>query len=440
MPHTHMKTDRRCASVPAPDGSFVISRSITSVVLLLLFASALLLTGCASARPGSRSSADGSPATDPGRFTPQDVLDPVEAVLDRMSLDERIGQRFIMWMPGRELTPDIRQALIAGNPAGMIIYKWNHESMEDARQLIGELRETSRQAHSGLDLLICADQEGGRVNAFRYSSMTQFPGAWYWGSYNDMEYVRSAAYIVSTEMKALGLNMNLAPVLDLYGKPDDSIIGDRALGSNPQQVASFAHAYLAGSKAAGMITVAKHFPGHGASRVDSHFMLPVVELSDRELIETQLMPFRAAIAGGVDAIMTAHILYPNIDPVYPATISRTILRDILRRRLGFDGVIITDSLEMGALREHFSLEDTLLAAFRAGVDLVLLTHKYQLLEMIETVKELRTRGLLSDREIDEGVRRVLRLKAKYGLLGFAADRYDPVAADRVLASSSPELK
>lgn len=349
---------------------------------------------------------------------PEDPLeDRVEELLGRMSLVEKIGQRFIVWMPDDAIDPPVVQAIREGYPAGFILYRWNYSSPASARTLIEGLQATARENDPPVELLVCVDQEGGRVAAFRDAAMPALSAPFYWGLHRDPEYARAAAYLLSSELRSIGCTMNLAPVLDLYGTPDSTIIGDRSMGPDASLVASYAGSYVRGARAAGVIPVAKHFPGHGASTVDSHHRLPVVWKTERELLEYELLPYAEAFAAGCEAVMTAHVLYPLIDPEYPATLSPAILRGLLRGRLGFDGVIMTDSLEMGALANNFSRADTLRQAFLAGVDLILLTYRYDFFEMTGLVHAMVEDGTIPIETIDEGVRRVLRLKLRHDLAG-----------------------
>jgi beta-N-acetylhexosaminidase len=228
--------------------------------------------------------------------------------------------------------------------------------------------------------------------------------------------VEAAAYIISREALSLGCNVNFAPVLDLYDKPDGSIVGDRSMGMNPVQVGERGVYYLLGAQRAGIVAVAKHFPGHGRTTVDSHNDLPVVEVDEKTLLNQDLLPFHMAIRHGVDAIMTAHILYPQIDPEYPVTLSEIFLKGLLRERLGFEGVIISDDIEMGALRNRYSSEEIVKLGIKAGVDILLEYGSLDVLKLIEEVHTMVESGEIDAEAIDEGARRVLRLKWKVGLL------------------------
>jgi beta-N-acetylhexosaminidase len=343
-------------------------------------------------------------------------MDPVEAVLSRMSLEERIAQRFIAWLRSENELKQMSEFVRTRRPGGIVVYPKNFTSYNRLAAVIDEL---TRAAGSGEPValpFICTDQEGGRVSAFKFPETFGFPAPWYWARYDDPEFIRSAAYIQGRELGKLGFNMNLAPVLDLSGLPDGSVVGDRAMGGDPEKVARFARAYLNGLSAAGILAVAKHFPGHGVSGIDSHERLPVSEMTETELFSRDLVPFAAAVAHGVPIVMTGHILFPRIDPENPVTFSSYMIRTLLRGRLGFEGVVMSDALEMGAIAKGYRIEETLVRAIRAGVDLLLIGSLYDPARLISMVKDAVLSGELSGTEIDEGTRRILRLKYAAGLL------------------------
>ena len=287
-------------------------------------------------------------------------------VAGRLSTRQKIGQHFIGWVPKQGITQELRELVEDGLVGGIILYPWNYDSVEQVRSMTSQLQRLATGAGLPVRLFLCADQEGGRVAALRFKEITAFPSAYNLGRHGDAELVRSAAYITGREMSALGLNMNFAPVLDLYGEPDSSIIGDRAFGPDPAGVAGLGAAYVRGAKAAGIIPVAKHFPGHGRTPVDSHGALPIVHVTEEELIQQDLVPFARVIDEGIDAVMTAHLLIPEIDPRRPVTLSTAFIGGLLRDRLGFQGVVISDGLAMGALSDNYAITDVVAGSFNAA--------------------------------------------------------------------------
>lgn len=376
---------------------------------LLLIVGALAVSACRSApAPAARSAV-------PVRMSRAAETRTVRRVLRAMSLEQKVGQRFICWVEGTQVSDQARE-LVRQSAAGVILYPWNVENLQQVQELTSSLQQSAQAADPPIGLFIAVDQEGGRVAVFRSRELSGLAPAFYWGRYADPRYVTAAAYLACREIRALGCNMNLAPVLDLYGEPDATIIGDRSLGPDPQLVGRLGVAYLQGARQAGVIPVVKHFPGHGGSTVDSHGSLPVVDLPEEALAERDLMPFQMAVRAGAEAVMTAHVLYPQLDPEYPATVSERILRDLLRKRLGFRGVIVSDGISMGALSRNFSVSDSLALMFQAGLDLVLVHSRYDLVDLKLEVLRLLHRGEITEAQIDEGVERVLRLKLRYGLL------------------------
>ena len=359
-------------------------------------------------------------------IVPLPQKDPVEEVLANMSLSQKIGQRFITWLRSKEELPHLKSIVQTEQPAGVIIYPKNFRTYRDMLSATTSLGEAAAGNSSGIKLFICTDQEGGRVQAFHYPETFQFPAPWFWGRYEDPDFISSVAYILGRELRTLGFNMDLAPVLDLYEKPDTTVIGDRSMGNDPEKVAGYAAAYISGLKKADILPVAKHFPGHGVSVTDSHQRLPVSDLTQEDLLSRDLIPFKAAIDDGLPVVLTGHILFPRIDEKYPVTLSEKIIREILRGKLGFDGVVMSDAIEMGALSESYTLKETLVRSIKAGVDIILIGSLYELPDLIKIVETAIRKGELSESEIDDGVRRILRLKLRTGLLDtvYAADSPD----------------
>ena len=351
------------------------------------------------------------------RMAPETESWRVRKIMKRMTLHQKIGQRFICWIEGTELGEQAGE-LVRQGAAGIILYPWNVEDPEQVRQLTASLQRAARAGDPPIGFFVCVDQEGGRVSAFRFAETTRLAPAFYWGRYEDPRFVTAAAFIAGREIRELGCNMNLAPVLDLYGRADSTIIGDRSLGVDPEKVGRLGIAYLQGARQAEIIPVIKHFPGHGSSTVDSHGRLPVVDIPEQQLLERDFLPFRTAVQAGAEAVMTAHVLYPQVDPDYPATLSTRILRDLLRGRFGFQGVIISDGMAMGALAQNFTVSDSLRLMIQGGLDLILVHSRYDLVDLKVQMLSLYYRGEITEAQIDEGVERILKLKLRYGLLPY----------------------
>ncbi len=349
------------------------------------------------------------------------------ALLSAMSLERRIAQRFACWVSGTE--PGGRNEKLAREMGigGIILNGTNVRSPQQVASLARSL-QSAAWASCGVGLFVGVDQEGGRVTRLRFDGMSRFPPQFHWAAHKDERFVASAAYITNVEIREMGINMNFAPVLDVYPRADESVIGDRSFGADPQAVGRFGAQYIEAASRAGVVAVPKHFPGHGESDTDSHRLLPVVETTRAQLEARALAPFRAAIAAGAEAIMTAHVLYRDLDPELPATLSSRIVTDLLRGELGFKGIVVSDAIEMAALDRSFSIDSILRYAIKAGVDLILVGGRYEPEQLVALVKTMVESGQITPREIDEGVLRILRLKQKRGLLAPSAVQPEAAAS------------
>ena len=260
--------------------------------------------------------------------------------------------------------------------------------------------------------LIALDHEGGRVHRLT-SPFTHFPPAAVIGQTKSLKLAQQVGQAMGVELSSVGIDIDFAPVLDVRTNPANTVIGDRAFSSDPQTVGLFGCAQARGLREGGVIPCGKHFPGHGATSVDSHDDLPRDERSLDELLQIDLQPFRMVIAEEIEMLMTAHIIYPALDSERPATRSQRLLENLLRRQLGFRGVIVTDDLEMGAIVRHDSVENAAMQALRAGADLLLICHKLELaLAARDTCLQALTKGELSSHRIDEALERLGVLKHK----------------------------
>ncbi len=342
--------------------------------------------------------------------------DSLECILDQLSLNQKIGQRFISWVPGTKITDRSKKLIREGYVGGIILSSRNIATEEQVKKLTSDLQSCALNNSPPIGLLIGIDQEGGRVNRLALERTTRFSSPFYWKEFKDPLFVEALAFITGKEVRQLGCNVNFAPVLDLYAVPDDSIIGDRSMGPDAWQVGEQGIYYIHGAHRAGIASVVKHFPGHGRTTVDSHFNLPVVNVDEAILKDKDLVPFQMAIDYGIDAIMTAHILYPQLDPELPATLSSRIIKDLLRAKMGFEGVIISDDIEMLALSKNFTKHEIFKLGIKAGVDIFIVLGNSDILKLKNEIMDLYKAGEITTEEIDAGVRRILRLKIKYGLI------------------------
>ncbi|MFH8374026.1 glycoside hydrolase family 3 protein [Streptomyces cyaneofuscatus] len=379
---------------------------------------ALPLAGTASAHP-----ADASTNASTDRR--------LRRIIAGMSLEEKVGQLFVMRVYGHSAT-DPDQADIDANlkeigvrtaaelvstyhVGGIIYFAWAHNTRDPHQiaALSNGIQQAALVERSRVPLLISTDQEHGIVCRVGEPA-TLLPGAMALGAGGSRSDTRRAAWIAGAELAALGINQNYAPDADVNVNPANPVIGVRSFGSDPQSVAELVAAQVKGYQGAGVAATAKHFPGHGDTSTDSHTGLPVIEHTRQEWEELDAPPFRAAIRARIDSIMTAHIVVPALDPSEdPATLSRPILTGILREELGYDGVVVTDSLGMEGVRTKYGDDRVPVLALLAGVDQLL--NPPNLSVAWNAVLEAVRGGEISAARIEESVLRILRLKSKLGL-------------------------
>ncbi|WP_198667457.1 glycoside hydrolase family 3 protein [Glycomyces dulcitolivorans] len=359
--------------------------------------------------------------------------DPVGDLLASMSLEDKVGQLFMVYVHGEtsdtgntdavvsnreRLGADTGAAFVATyRPGGVIYFDWAN-GLTGPEQIAA--LSNGLQAASAVPLLIATDQEYGSVVRIGEPA-TQFPGAMPLGATRDLDAAERAAEIAGAELRAMGLNHNFAPDADVNVDPANPVIGVRSFGSDPGLVADFAAAQVRGYQAGGVAVSAKHFPGHGDTGTDSHVGLPVITHTAEEWERIDAPPFAAAIAAGTDMVMSAHLQFPALDDsLAPATLSHPILTGLLRERLGFDGVVVTDALDMQGVRTEYGDDRVPVLALLAGADLLLMPPDFPL--AYEAVLNAVAAGELTEERIDESVRRILALKHSRGIMdGFEAD-------------------
>jgi beta-N-acetylhexosaminidase len=326
-----------------------------------------------------------------------------------MNNPDHIGQLFMVGIPHSTLDRTTRTALDNLRPGGIILFRRNYTDPETLSHLCAELHSLFPENPP----LIALDHEGGRIHRL-HPPFTHFPAARFLGQAGSIPFAYSTGLAMGHELRSVGIDIDFAPVLDVLTNPANSVIGDRAFSSDPQQVALFGCAVARGLREAGVIPCGKHFPGHGATLIDSHDDLPCDERSREALAQLDLLPFQHAIIEQIEMIMTAHVLYPALDPELPATLSSTIIGGLLRDALGFQGVVVTDDLEMGAIVRHFTIEHAVLAALNAGSDLLLVCHSLDRAVAARDACERALRdGTLSSQRVEQARQRLLALKHKH---------------------------
>jgi len=336
----------------------------------------------------------------------------VEALLLEMGLPEKLGQMMMVGFAGRELDEATTAMLERFHVGGVCLFKRNVSSSPQ----VAALNEALYRLFEGkVPPFIAVDQEGGNVIRVEDTPML-LPSAMALGATGSEELAFQVGKVMGEDLRLLGFNMNLAPVVELGLNLRNNVMGTRAFGSHPQMVSKLGKAFVRGQQSVQMVTVAKHFPGHGHSAIDSHKDLPMLE-ETQEQMQLQWEPFRAVIGQGLDAVMTAHVSLPKISgDLVPATLSPALLDGILRGQLNFEGVVLTDELEMEAIARQYSAGEAAVRAIEAGADMVLIPWQAQKKEEVFlALQEAAKQGRLSEERINASVRRLLLLKLKRGL-------------------------
>ncbi|UCD77658.1 MAG: beta-N-acetylhexosaminidase [Desulfobacterales bacterium] len=327
----------------------------------------------------------------------------------KYSNQQLAGQRLMVGFDGTDLNADLRFLIDRLKVGGVILFARNLVTPDQIRDLCHALQDYAQQ-RGHPPLFIAIDQEGGQVARLK-EPFTQFAGN---PSMKHEEDAVHFAEVTATELKQVGINMNMAPVMDVAPEEMNSIMAKRSFGADPDWVSRMGIKVIEHLQINNIMAVAKHFPGIGRTVLDSHLELPVLEDELSILEQLDLIPFEASIKHGVSGMMLSHIFYPKLDPEWPASLSNRIANDLLRKRMGFDGLVMTDDLDMGAITKHFDIRTSILQILAADIDLALICHKgpsiefaYEaILKEITDLPEMKARGVKS-------VERIMRLKRKY---------------------------
>jgi len=328
-----------------------------------------------------------------------------------MNIGHEVGKRLIVGLPDLVLSKKTASHLRRINAGGVIVFERNFRSGPQFKTLLGQIHDCL-----GRGLLVMLDHEGGRIIRFS-RCLTRFPDALTVGLSKNPAQVRLQGEIEARELKTLGINVNLAPCADVLEKGSDPVIGDRSYGSDPKLVSKMCVERILGLQSNGVAACAKHFPGLGAVPKDPHKHLPTVGLGLDSMRERHLLPFSKSINCGVWSVMSSHVCYPKLDPVYtrPATFSRRIMYDLLRKELGFKGLVISDDMEMGALSKLCSMGEAAVLASEAGHDLLLICSNQDLqLEAFKALKRAYSSKRLKPKEWQGSLERIERFRVKAG--------------------------
>jgi beta-N-acetylhexosaminidase len=336
------------------------------------------------------------------------------------------GQLLLVGFPGLRVPEVLLERVREGRVGGVVLFKRNVATPEQLREMVRSLRDA---APRDAPLLVAIDQEGGRVQRLR-APWTEWPSMARVAERGDPRKTAALASALAVELREVGVNLDFAPSVDVGTNPRNPVIGDRSFGPTPERVARHARAFVEALQAGGVAACAKHFPGHGDTDEDSHLRLPRLDHDLARLRRIELPPFRAAIEAGVASVMTAHVLLARLDPSRPATLSQAALR-LLRKELGFEGVVFSDDLEMSAVADRYPIRERVRGALHAGVDALLVCSDVPLWEEAIAVLEAAPPGPLG-----APLRRVAALKARFGATGsagLAAPTGPPYAAHQRLA-------
>ena len=327
-----------------------------------------------------------------------------------MTLEDLIGARLVVGFPETEATEALIEQLQALHVQSLIVFDRNFQSPEQFVRLLRRLEEGV-----GHPLLVMVDHEGGRVVRFA-SGVTRFPDALSVGRTQGPEAVERQGMTEAEELKQLGVSVNLAPCVDVLVEGSDPVIGNRSYGSDPAQVATLSLARIRGLQSRGVAACAKHFPGLGAVPRDPHKRLPTISLGWKAMEQIHLVPFRAAVEAGVATVMSSHVCYPGLGEPdgLPATFSPRLIQRVLRERMGFQGLILTDDLEMGALRAFGSMGEVAIRATEAGHDLLLICSDLSKAHEVSSVlRNSYQQDRLNTSELEASAERLFRLTQKY---------------------------
>jgi len=346
-----------------------------------------------------------------------------------------VGQHFMAGLDSTELTPALEQFLAEYRIGNIILFKRNVKDNAQLRRLCSDIQKCVRK-HTGHGALIAIDQEGGSVVRLN-SDGVNIPGAMAVAAAGGPELARRAGELTGRQLRSLGVNFDLAPDMDVNCNPDNPLIGVRSYGDTPEQVVAYGTEMIRGLQENRVLACAKHFPGHGDSDMDSHLSLPRVTKPVEQLEKMELLPFAQAVEAGVAGVMTAHIVFPALEPEeIPATMSRRIITGVLRERLGYEGLVMTDCMEMAAIASYYGTARGAVRALQAGADIVLVSHTAQTaMEAVRAVEDAVRNGVISIEALKKSTERILRLKSAYQV-GEAAPEYDNAGdrkeADRML--------
>lgn len=335
--------------------------------------------------------------------------DTIQDTLNEMTLEEKIGQMLLVGFNGTSINEELNTLVEDEKVGGLILFKGNIETSSQLKSLVEDIKKLD----ASVPLFISIDEEGGRVSRLP-DDTNKFPSASEIGAKDDEGYSYENGIKMGKVLSNYGINMDFAPVLDIYSNNKNTVIGDRAFGNNEEIVSTMGIAMMKGLQDENIIDCVKHFPGHGDTEVDSHVGLPIVYKNLEELEKFEFIPFKKAIESNCDVVMVSHIVLNEIDSKNPSSLSKTVISGLLRENLGFDKVVITDDMNMSAITNTISVEKASIESIKAGSDIILIGGGLDTItSVIREIESAIKNGDLSEDRIDESVYRILELKSKY---------------------------
>lgn len=378
--------------------------------LMLLLILILIMTGCKKENEKIDDN-DNNDIVQENPIDNENKIDKIEEMIKNMTLEEKIGQLIIVGKEGLEINEDDIHLIESNEVGGFIFFSRNIDNEKQVLNLLNDLKGSN--SSNKVPLFLAIDEEGGVVS--RLSQIYgKLPTAKKLGEKNDQELSLEYGKILGLSLKKLGFNLDFAPVLDINSNPKNPVIGDRSFGNTSSKVIDNGLSVMEGIHSQGIISSVKHFPGHGDTSVDSHLDLPKIDKSLDELENLELVPFKEAINKDADMIMVAHILFPQLDDKYPASMSDEIINKLLREKLNFNGVIVSDDITMGAITENYSIGKGSIEFLKSGGDIILVCHGNDNPSIVlDSIKMGIEENDISMDDIDKKVYRILSLKDKY---------------------------
>ena len=347
-----------------------------------------------------------------------------ELRFEDLSLEEKLGQTLTVFVDVD--SAEIFRPVIESGKVGGVLIQWGNYSLAQTKQLIDKLQSWAAKSPHKIPLLISIDYEGGTVYTPITLGFDYLPTNMMLSASGDEEGAATIAYLAGLELKRTGVHINFSPVLDVNSNPHNPIIGVRSFGSDPSNVTKMGISLMNGFKAAGIVSVVKHFPGHGDTSVDSHYQVPIVKASYQDLEKTHIAPFAQAVKHGAQGVMTSHIIYPALDNKNIATFSKPIVQDLLKEQLGYKGLVVTDSLDMKAATQFCTIANCAVRALNTGSDMILLGRYIKPQTTFANIYKNISANAKSTARVNEAAEKIFNLKKELGLLDGSSTMPPPI--------------